>query len=207
MNIFDKYYKDYDNWYDENKELYQLEIEVIKRVLPVFNKGIEIGVGTGRFAKELNIEFGLEPSEKMASIARERGIKVSIGKAEDIPFEDNSFDLVLLTTTICFLEDIQKSFKEIYRILKNGGTLVNAFVNKDSHLGQKYLKKDSVYYKNAKLYSLNEALNILESFKFKVLRVYETMFEDNMFKIEKGPINLGGFVVIKSIKIWDLKLK
>jgi len=201
MNIFDKYYKDYDNWYDENKELYQLEIEVIKRVLPVFNKGIEIGVGTGRFAKELNIEFGLEPSEKMASIARERGIKVSIGKAEDIPFEDNSFDLVLLTTTICFLEDIQKSFKEIYRILKNGGTLVNAFVNKDSHLGQKYLKKDSVYYKNAKLYSLNEALNILESFKFKVLRVYETMFEDNMFKIEKGPINLGGFVVIKSIKI------
>jgi len=207
MNIFDKYYKDYDNWYDENKELYQLEIEVIKRVLPVFNKGIEIGVGTGRFAKELNIEFGLEPSEKMASIARERGIKVSIGKAEDIPFEDNSFDLVLLTTTICFLEDIQKSFKEIYRILKNGGTLVNAFVNKDSHLGQKYLKKNSVYYKNAKLYSLNEVLNILESFKFKVLGVYETMFEDNMFKIEKGPINLGGFVVIKSIKIWDLKLK
>ena len=50
-------------------------------------KGLEIGVVTGRFAKILGMEYGIDPSERMLSIAKERGIKTSVGRGEDLPLE------------------------------------------------------------------------------------------------------------------------
>ncbi len=39
-------------------------------------------------------------------------------------FKDGSFDLVLMVTTLCFLDDVKKAFSEVYRILKPGGFLL-----------------------------------------------------------------------------------
>jgi len=44
-------------------------------MLPEGGTGIEIGVGTGRFASQLGIKLGLEPSKSMASLARQRGMR------------------------------------------------------------------------------------------------------------------------------------
>ncbi len=41
-------------------------------------------------------------------IARKRGIKVVEGMTEDLPFEDESFNFVLMVTTICFLDIVEK---------------------------------------------------------------------------------------------------
>jgi len=54
-SIFDRYYKKYDTWYEKNKFAYLSELGAIKKVLPKVGKGLEIGVGTGRFAAPLNI--------------------------------------------------------------------------------------------------------------------------------------------------------
>jgi ubiquinone/menaquinone biosynthesis C-methylase UbiE len=48
-------------------------------------KGLEIGVGTGRFAKILGMEYGIDPSERMLSIAKERGIKTFVGRGRIYP--------------------------------------------------------------------------------------------------------------------------
>ena len=74
-DIFDKYYKKYDAWYDKHKFAFLSELEVIMKVLPRDEKGFEIGVGTGRFAAALGITMGIDPSGKMLDIAQERGMK------------------------------------------------------------------------------------------------------------------------------------
>jgi ubiquinone/menaquinone biosynthesis C-methylase UbiE len=49
--VFDKYFKEYDEWYEKNKLAYLSEVAALKKVIPKGKKGLEIGVGTGRFAK------------------------------------------------------------------------------------------------------------------------------------------------------------
>ncbi|PIW33718.1 MAG: SAM-dependent methyltransferase, partial [bacterium (Candidatus Ratteibacteria) CG15_BIG_FIL_POST_REV_8_21_14_020_41_12] len=64
-NIFDQYWKRYDAWYDNYRFAYLSEVEAIKKVLPRKGKGLEVGVGTGRFASVLGIHYGIDPSVKM----------------------------------------------------------------------------------------------------------------------------------------------
>jgi len=188
--VFNKYAEEYDEWYDKNKTIYKLELEAIKKFIPKSEekpekkigytnqrfvkpekrkKGLEIGVGTGRFAEPLGIEYGLEPSKSMAEIAKERGIKVYEGVAENIPFNDESFDYILLMTTLCFLKEPIKGIKETRRVLKPNGALIIGMIDKDSPLGKFYesKKEKSRFYKNAKFYSLNEVLNWLKELKYK----------------------------------------
>ena len=140
---FDEYAEEYDKWYDENKKMYELELDAIKKFIPKSErkKGLEIGVGTGRFAEPLGIEYGLEPSKSMAEIAKKRGIKIYEGVAEDIPFKDEFFDYVLMTTTLCFLKEPIKGLSEIKRVLKSNGTLIIGMIDKDSPLGKFYESK------------------------------------------------------------------
>jgi len=62
-DIFDKYYKKYDAWYEKNKFAYLSEIGALKKVVPNKGEGLEIGVGTGRFASRLGIKYGADPSK------------------------------------------------------------------------------------------------------------------------------------------------
>ena len=73
MNIFDKFYKEYDRWYDDNKFIFLSELEAVRKVIPEEGRGLEIGVGSGRFASELYIGFGLDPSINMLRLAKKRG--------------------------------------------------------------------------------------------------------------------------------------
>ena len=95
MNIFDEYTKEHDEWYERNKFAYLSELEALKQAVPKDTKGLEIGVGTGRFAQALRISVGIDPSENMLQIARKRGIKTFVGKGENLPFDDNEFDFDL----------------------------------------------------------------------------------------------------------------
>lgn len=121
---FDEQAVEYDAWFDKHAELYQAELEALRTLVPAAGRGVEIGVGTGRFASPLGISIGVEPSPGMAELARQRGVEVLKGVAEALPCADNSFDHALMVTVVCFLNDIAKAFREAGRILKPGGTLV-----------------------------------------------------------------------------------
>ena len=64
VEVFEKFAERYDSWFDRNPYAYKSELKAISALIPK-GKGIEIGVGTGRFAKPLGIKFGIEPSRKM----------------------------------------------------------------------------------------------------------------------------------------------
>ena len=203
---FEKHPSEYEDWFTKHKFVYQSELEAVRQRLPHNKQGVEIGVGTGRFAAPLSIRFGLEPSAKMREIAQKRGVKVVGGVAEAIPFSDSIFDFALMVTTICFVDDLEASFKEAHRILKPGGCLIIGFIDRHSPIGQVYerYKQNSVFYRAATFYSVAEVVPILNKAGFGDLTFSQTIFKnlsdiDRLEPVKSG-YGEGSFVVIKAIK-------
>ena len=206
INVFEGNAQKYDQWFDKNRYAYESEVLALKRFIPPEGKGVEIGVGTGRFAAPLGIRVGVEPAKAMAEAARKRGIAVYEAKAENLPFGAESFDFVLMVTTICFLENPVQALKEVRRVLVPGGHLIIGMIDKDSFLGRLYesRKMESLFYKNANFYSVKEVLHWLEQLEFVSVRVCQTIFrnpeEISAVESDKDDYGEGAFVVIDSEK-------
>jgi len=207
---FDHYADEYDNWFINNKFAFQSELKAIKKVIPENKDGIEIGIGSGIFAEPLGIKEGIEPSKAMREKAKRKNINVIDAVAEKLPYHDESKDFVLMVTTICFVDDINKSFKEVNRILKNDGSLIIGFVDKESVIGKVYLehKNESVFYKDAVFFGTEELFGILKATGFKIENVYQTIFGqlneiDTVQEFLTG-YGEGSFVVIQAKKEMEL---
>ncbi len=200
---FDQHMAEYEEWFGRHHAAYLSELEAVKVQLPTDGKGIEIGVGTGRFAAPLGIEFGVEPSATMRERAKQRGVQVVGGIAEALPFADGQFDVVLMVTTICFLDDIKTTFREIRRILRPGGYIVAGFVDRHSLLGRLYesQKHESTFYRMATFYSVSEVVATLEQEGFGRFRFAQTIFHPLSEIREREPVTdgygQGSFVVLR----------
>jgi hypothetical protein len=53
VTVFEQHAQNYDEWFDEHESVYQAEIAALREFIPVTGMGIEVGVGTGRFAVPL----------------------------------------------------------------------------------------------------------------------------------------------------------
>ncbi|MFH1407163.1 MAG: methyltransferase domain-containing protein [Candidatus Omnitrophota bacterium] len=201
-NIFDRYYKKYDVWYDRHKFAYLSELEALRKVLPENGKGLEIGVGTGRFAEPLGITLGIDPSMNMLELARERGVNVCRGLGEELPFLNSSFDYVAIIITLCFVKNLQKVLKETARVLKKGGKVILSIIDRRSLLGRFYQRKKTVFYKEAKFFSINEATKLLKAAGFISFSYYQTISKlpEKISLVEKPKkgFGKGGFVVISA---------
>jgi ubiquinone/menaquinone biosynthesis C-methylase UbiE len=205
IEVFELNIERYDNWFNKNRFAYLSELKAIKNLLPI-GRGIEIGVGTGRFAEPLGIELGIDPSLAMKKKAKERGVKVIGGVAENLPIISNFFDFALITTTLCFLSDIEKTFKEIKRILKKNGFIILGFIDRESFLGKLYVKKkeESPFYKFTNFYSAKEVIKKLKKIGFSKPTIKQTLFTlpEKLKQIDdiKDSYGKGGFVIIKMRK-------
>ena len=188
----------YDQWYERHYDLFLAEVGVIEKLMPEHQQGIEIGIGTGRFSAHLGIGYGIDPVPEMLQIAAKRGIKVQQGYAECLPYADESFDYALMTTTICFLDDIDKAFSETSRILRQDGIFTVAFIDKNSYLGRKYRQqKRSRFYTDANFYTTDEIIDRLEYSGFETTAIYQTLFDRKCDPFEIIPGNgAGAFVGI-----------
>ncbi|WP_201353167.1 class I SAM-dependent methyltransferase [Hydrogenimonas urashimensis] len=205
IGIFEKYAEDYEKWFERHGRLYRAELEAVRSLMPPFQKGVEIGVGSGRFAAPLGIQTGVEPSSRMAEIARRRGVDVIVGVAEKLPFDDGSFDMALMVTTICFVDDPPKSLREIWRILKPGGYIVVGFVDRKSELGKFYERnrEKSRFYKEATFFSAEEVLVLLREAGFSDCEIRQTLFGPDLDHMQTGVkpgYGEGAFVVIRCRK-------
>ena len=201
-NVFDRYVKEYDMWYNKNQFAYLSELEVLKKVLPKKGTGLEIGVGTARFAAPLGIKFGIDTSRKMLKIARARGIDVKLASGENLPFNNSLFDYVIVINTLCFVKHPLKVLEEAKRVLKKTGKIIVGIIDKNSFLGKTYQKKKSLFYNKAHFLGVKEVINLLRTVGLKRISCYQTLFSfpDDITLIEKPRrgFGTGGFVVISA---------
>ncbi len=112
-----------------------------------FGDALEIGGGTGFFSLNLmqqglfrrltatDISAGM--LERLAANARELGLEVETvqAQAEQLPFADQSFDLVFGHAILHHVPDLPRAFAELHRVLRPGGTL--AFCGEPSRYGDR----------------------------------------------------------------------
>jgi ubiquinone/menaquinone biosynthesis C-methylase UbiE len=95
---------------------------------------LEIGFGTGlnlpHYPKDVRRITTVDPNPGMNRIAQRRiagsGIEVDQRalSGEALPFEDETFDCVVSTWTLCSIPEVGRALGEVYRVLKPGGRLV-----------------------------------------------------------------------------------
>jgi SAM-dependent methyltransferase len=202
---FDTQVDRYEGWFEKNHLAYKSQLGAVGSLLPS-GKGVEVGVGTGRFAAPLGVKMGLEPSGFMREAARDKGIEVVQGVAENLPFPGESMDFVLMVTVICFFDDVPKAFSETCRVLKPGGSLVVAFIDRDTPTGRTYdaNKHDSAFYQEATFYSAKEVKSMLDEAGFASTSFMQTIFTDprEMVEVEQAKEGSGEgvFCIAKAVK-------
>lgn len=201
ISVFDNSAKAYDKWFSENPLIFKSEVLALKQFLPKKGLGLEVGVGTGRFAKKLGVKMGVEPSPNMAKLAHKRGIKVIEGLAESLPFTGNKFDFVLFVTTLCFVKYPLKALKEAHRVLKPGGILIVGIIDKDTPLGKKYEKSKSPFYQFAHFIRGTQLEKWLRRLKFEEIKSCQTLIKKpKNLEIPTPGHGKGGFAVFSGQK-------
>lgn len=125
MRYYDKISKGYDELYEEE------QLEKLKKIKKYIKKGslLDVGAGTGistKFFEDICDCTALDPSEEM--LKNYNGKKV-VGKAEELPFGDKSFDNVISITALHHC-GIDKAIKEMLRVVKDDGVVIVTLLKK-----------------------------------------------------------------------------
>ena len=102
----------------------EAELKAVSSELSECRTILDIGVGTGRFAKplsDLGFEIvGIDISRKMMSKARQKGIEnLILADAHNIPFKDRSFDASIIIHVLHLIPDWLNVAREMGRVTKN----------------------------------------------------------------------------------------
>ncbi len=98
---------------------------------------LDVGMGPGRLLAELERRgwsvAGVAPSEAMVSLARRRlpgaATRLVQAPAEELPFENASFDAVAVTGTLEYVDDLPRALGELARVLRTDGLVALSFPN------------------------------------------------------------------------------
>lgn len=117
----------------------------------IYKDILEIACGTGRVTQHLvssvkhHTLTATDLNPDMIEVAREKvknkKIKWLPADAMDLPFDEHSFDLVVLQFGIMFFPDKQKGLNEVYRVLRPGGQLIFSTWDKPEAVPAVYLAK------------------------------------------------------------------
>lgn len=205
-NPYDEHTARYDSWYDNHPAEYASELEAVCAFVPATSFGVEIGVGTARFAARLGVKVGIDPSLSMLSYAVKRDVRCIAAIAEALPFKDGSFDYALMVTALCVVNDAAKSIVEAHRVIKRGGCFVAGFLDISSRSGSEYAKRyeTSPFSQGVHFRSALEVEELCKKAGFNNLSFVQTLFSplENLTEPEnhKSGYGEGLFVVVNALK-------
>lgn len=119
-------------WYDRELATSELGLSarrvVIRLLGPASGRLLDLGCGGGSHAvafAELGWSVtGVDVSEEQLRLARRRGVDAVLGRAEELPFEDATFDAAVSMWTHTDLDDVPGALRELVRVLRPGAPLV-----------------------------------------------------------------------------------
>ncbi|MFT5660698.1 MAG: ubiquinone/menaquinone biosynthesis C-methylase UbiE [Sulfurimonas sp.] len=149
--------------------------ELCQFLKPLSNQAsvLDVGAGTGmmsEFAHRCNSELkyvAIDPAEGMLKFAPEY-LETHIATAEALPFEDKSFDAVLMGESLHHLRDPELALKEIIRVLKKNGKLFIYDFDVSTFRGNAIYKMEKLLGEPAHFYEPYDLKNMLEGYGFSV---------------------------------------
>jgi 2-polyprenyl-3-methyl-5-hydroxy-6-metoxy-1,4-benzoquinol methylase len=165
---------------------------LIDKYVPDEVNVLDVGVGLGRMLGPITRfnRYGIDISFDYLEIAKTKGIKVAFSKIEDMPFEDNSFDVIICCDVLEHVIDLHACCLQILRVLKPGGILIVRVPYKDNL--EAYLD-ESIPYEYIHLRSFDvPSLRILFS-KIHQMSYLEHLMvapylKDHLFKVNLLPL-------------------
>ena len=167
---------------------YQIFEEVkkdLKRLKPN-SKVLDLGCGTGhlsQYIKNMGFEvIGLDPSLKMLEFAKNNFNDISFieGISAKLPFENNYFDYVVSIEVLRYLnsKDVEKTYKEILRVLKPSGFFNVTHVNKYAidfyyifyHFKKVFIEFNGQKYHNCYFTDSKKERKLIEKIGFKEVK-------------------------------------
>lgn len=100
---------------------------------------LEVGCGEGELAERFGAELSgvrviaVDLSPRMVELTEARGVVAQVADVQDLPFQDDSFDVVVAAWMLFHVPDLDRGLAEIVRVLHPGGRLV-AVTNRADHL-------------------------------------------------------------------------
>jgi len=184
---------------------------------------LDVGCGTGGYSIPLAKQFaikltGIDVSKEMLERARSKHSNGNwiLGDIESIDFEENSFDVVLMSYVLHHMRDYKRTLKTVYKILKSASGLL--FIVTDDHdqfyasFYHKYIPKIMEIDLN-RFPKVNELCNYLRSINFKVRvkkvrhKQYMSCEEDIEKLIEQGKARYFSTLTLLTDKELDEGLK
>jgi ubiquinone/menaquinone biosynthesis C-methylase UbiE len=194
---FDDIALEYETWYYTPKGKYFAKLEkdaIFEAMKP--KKGntlLDIGCGTGYFSyyfHSLGLRVtGIDSSQKMLNVAKNKGENIEFvqSDAHKLNYQDNSFDITTMITSLEFCQKPEDVIREAYRVTKE--KLIMVVLNKFSWLNIERMFKRTSIYKKAKFYS-----------PWELKRLINNTLHNSDFKI-KSP--LSAFLLCKIEKKID----
>ena len=124
----DEYYDQIAEGYEElHKEEQEIKIDFIKKRLSEYfeiqqdHNLLDVGCGTGITTIPWPCKrTGIDPAKKLLKRGNKKEeVEYVLGKAENIPFDNDSFDIITSITAIQNFEDLEKGLEEIKRVGKD----------------------------------------------------------------------------------------
>jgi len=210
VRVFNQLWEKYDRWYGKYPMIAENELKLLRSISGNFRRpALEIGVGTGFFAKKFSLDVGVDPSINMLKAAKSKGVEVIRAVGEQLPFDSNYFETVFIIVTLCFVDNPRQVLREASRVLRSRGTLITCIIPKDSSWGRWYKEvKLSPFYKVADFFTVEEAKRLLRESGFKVVDVQGVLRfkpgEEPKSEEPSRELEDLGFVCIKALKVEEI---
>ena len=178
-------------------------------------KILDIATGTGDIISSIkkiypNTDcYGIDPSKNMLSIARQKNIGINFIEAysEELPFPENSFDFITISFGIRNTLSIDKSLKEIHRVLKKKQNLLVMEFSKNENFFLKILTNlylfliipivGLVYGKFKEYFYLSKSIS-----NFYTPKEFKKLLETNFFLVDSvQSFNFGLVTIYKAKKL------
>jgi len=122
-----------NGWLRGETEAWDEALAAIAEARP--QRVLDAGCGDGLFARVIAAPevIGIDSAPAMVARARERGIDARLGDIQDLPFDDDEFDVVVCNWTLYHLQDLNSGLREIARVLRPEGCFVGIY-NRKQHM-------------------------------------------------------------------------
>lgn len=133
--------------------VFRIELEYILQYLVKGEEVLSVGCGPAIIESALSERgfsiTGLDVSQEALDCAPD-SVRTVVGRAEEMPFPESSFDAAIYVASLQFIEDYRKALEQAARVLRPEGTLLVMLLNPESDFFKRKISNPNSYVRKIK---------------------------------------------------------